>query len=175
MIKGDIDIDKTSELAKLISSIPKRGLDYVTIEQLTKICVDLLKFVTFCSCSYEVNSFLVHECDRLQLPEPEHCPVCRCCQTGMFKLYLAILLEQLANTNRLPNFIKYGLTRGRVRKRCYNLESNGHAIRFKIKRHPGAWTNLQQTRLAEMKFEFNFQNLELKLLSTLDKGLFFSR
>ena len=173
MIKGDID--KTSELAKLISSIPKRGLDYITIEQLTKICIDLLEYVSFCSCSYEVNSFLDHECNAFQLPESEHCPICNCCQTGTFKLYFAILLEKLANANRLPNFIKYGLTRGRVRNRCYNFESNGHILKFEIKRHPGAWTNLPQTRLVEMKFEFNFKNLDLSLLSKLDKGLFFSK
>jgi hypothetical protein len=175
MIKGDIDIDKPSELAKLISSIPKRGLDHVTIEQLAKICTDLLKFVTFCRCSHEVSSFLDHKCDAFQLPEPEHCPICKCCQTCAFKLYLAILLEKLANADKLPTFIKYGLTRGRIRNRCYNLESNGHVLKFKIKRHPGAWTNLQETRLIEMKFEFNFENLELKLLSTLDNGLFFAK
>jgi len=170
-----VDIDKTSELAKLISSIPKRGLDHVTIEQLTKICTDLLKFVTFCSCSYEVNSFLDHECDRLQLPESEHCPFCKCCQTRTFKLYFAILLEKLANADKLPTFAKYGLTSGRIRNRGYNLESNDHNLSFKIKRHPGAWTNLQQTRLVEMKFEFDFKKLNLRLLSKLDKGLFFSK
>jgi hypothetical protein len=175
MIKVDIDIDKPLRLAKLISSIPKRGLDNITIEQLTKICVDLLEFVSFCRCSHEVNSFLDHQCDRLQLPESEHCPFCKCCQTRSFKLYFAILLEKLAKEKRLPTFIKYDLTRGRVKNRCYGLESNGHVLKFKIKRHPGAWTNLQETRLIEMKFEFNFENLELKLLSTLDNGLFFAK
>jgi hypothetical protein len=173
MSKGDID--KTSELAKLISSIPKRGLDYITIEQLAEICVDLLKFVMFCRCSYEVNSLLDHECDAFQLPESEHCPICKCCQTGTFKLYFAILLEKLANANRLPTFIQYGLSRGRVRNRCYSLEANGHIITFKIKRHPLAWSNPQKTRLVETKFDFDFENLELKLLFKLDKGLLFSK
>ena len=171
MLEGESD--KTTKLAKLISAIPKKGLDYITIEQLIKICVDLLEFVSFYRCSHEVNSFLDHECNTLHLPEPEHCTICKCCQTGTFKLYFAILLEKLANANSLPNFIKYGLTRGRVRNRCYNLESNGRILRFKIKRHPGAWTNLPQTRLVEMKFEFDFKNLELNPLSKLDRGLFF--
>ena len=165
--------DKTTKLAKLISTMPKKGLDYITIEQLTKICLDLLEFVSFCRCSHEVNSFLDHECNAFQLPEPEHCPICKCCQTGTFKLYFAILLEKLENVNRLPNFIKYGLTLGRVRNRCYIFESNGHILKFRIKRHPGAWTNLPQTRLVEMKFEFHFKNLELNLLSKRDRGLFF--
>ena len=30
---------------------------------------------------------------------------CKCCQTGKFKLYFAILLEKLENVNRLPNLL----------------------------------------------------------------------
>ena len=159
------------KLTNIIKNIENVGA--LSSDELVEISYNLFKLIKFCKC---VNSkkphleieieydYIKHTCDKFDHHDHEHTPFCKCCQTKMLTYYLGKCMEKLADEDKLLEFDNRHLSSARIRDRTFGFKRKKSIIQFRIYRHHNAWNDPENMYIVEQIYEFNFENLSLKIL-----------